>query len=201
MDKNLLTDDMVTELVIFWQKHHNLVADGMAGPKTRATFKSVPTFSTKDKQVHPLAWEALTVANRELGNGEETGNNRGPDVRRYRGDAVAAAWCAAFVSWCYEQAARDLSNMKLPFARSHGAKKLYKNIGKAGSFVSRPLPGDVVCWDRGKAGSWQGHIGFVVKVQGSTFWTIEGNVGAFPSKVAVYRHELDEARLVGFARL
>lgn len=203
LDKGLLTVQQVTHLVRFWQEHHGLVVDGKAGPNTRTSInterhKNVIVASSAN--LPPLAHEALMLAQREKGNGESSGNNAGPDIRRYRGDSISAAWCAAFVSYCYEQAAAKLG-VAMPFKRSHGAKRLYRRIGKAGEFVKTPRPGDVVCWDRGKKGSWQGHIGFVVRVNGPTFWTIEGNVGAFPSKVAEYRHELDEARLVGFARI
>lgn len=153
-----------------------------------------------------IAREAVRVALGEIGKGEEGGNNRGPNVERYRrGSRVKAkrydgdgAWCAAFVSYCFAQGALPDD---LPFKPSWGAKRLYKNIGRAGEFAKMPQVGDVACWDRGARGSWQGHIGIVVSVDGVEFVTVEGNRGRFPSRVRKYDHDVGEGRLVGFARI
>ena len=150
-----------------------------------------------------LSSVALKIARMEVGCGESDGNNRGPDVERYRGDTIAGAWCASFASWCFEQAAEQM-NAPLPFKRSNGAKKLYRNVGRAGAFVDRPRVGDVACWQRGngsKADAWKGHVGIVSKVEGDRFWTIEGNRGKFPSRVREFEHRIGERRLIGFARI
>jgi len=153
------------------------------------------------KKLIPLGNAVASVARSEIGRGEEIANNQGDDVVRYRaGRKGSGAWCAAFVSWCAEEACRRL-DVAMPFARSGGAKKLYRNIGKAGSFVTVPEAGDVVCWHRGKAGSWQGHIAIVEKVgDDGIIHTIEGNVGRFPAKVKRLAHDVTHERLVGFAR-
>lgn len=187
----------IVEWVKLWQAMHGLEVDGMAGPKTQQSLKSPMSTVVVGSQ---LAIRALRIARAEMGQGETEGNNAGPAVRKYRKDSTAAAWCAAFLSWCFEQACEELG-LEMPFKRSHGAKRLYKNVWKAGSKHDTPQVGDLVCWDRGKLGSWHGHVGIVSRVEGPSFWTIEGNRGSFPSKVAEYRHEVGEARLMGFARI
>ena len=159
-----------------------------------------------------IAQRALEIAIMEVGAGEEGGNNRGKDVVRFReGSGVITkrydgdgAWCAAFVSYCYMRASVDLDE-SLPFDPSWGAKSLWKRASKAGARISPSaalLPGDIVCWDRGARGSWQGHVGIVWKADElPIFWTIEGNVGAFPSKVDKFKHALEEGRYLGAARV
>lgn len=152
-----------------------------------------------------LGFAARDIAAGEVGHGETLGNNRGPDVSRYRGvpfhqDTSRGSWCAWFASWCIAEGA-NLIGVECPIERTGGAKKLFRRCVRAGRRVSEPLPGDVVCWHRGKAGSWMGHVGIVSRVAGSSFWVYEGNRGKFPSRVQEYRHELDEAGLIGFARL
>ena len=76
-----------------------------------------------------LRERALEIALFEVGNGESQGNNRGPDVDRYRiggrvgGAGGSGAWCAAFVSYCYRRAAAELS-VSLPFETSSGARRV-----------------------------------------------------------------------------
>jgi hypothetical protein len=146
-----------------------------------------------------LALLALVHAQRELEAGareEPPGSNAGPWVHKYT-EGGTGAWCAAFVSWCYLQAAGPTP---LPFEVSRGAKRLYRRVGACGTFQGTPRPGDVVCWQRGARGSWKGHVGIVSRVDGEVFWSIEGNVGRV-GQVAEFRHEVGEGRLIGFARV
>ena len=200
------TDLMIVQLVAHWQSHHGLDIDGYCGPKTQQSLLD----ARQKPDINPESSEAglvgLQVAIKQIGKGEEGGNNSGPFVEMlkhkvYDGNTDDdGAWCAAFVSWCFEQA-YDQLDLQMPFAYSQGAKRLYRNIGNAGWFPEDPAPGDVVCWDRGKPGSWQGHIGFVEKVQDGVLHTIEGNVGRYPSKVKRFLHDMkSDARLVGYAR-
>jgi hypothetical protein len=99
---------------------------------------------------HGLALEALDVAKEEIGRGEAGGNNLGEAVITYRrGANDGAPWCAAFCAWCFEEAAKNLDR-ELNFKRSHGAKRLWARICKAGARVEEPAPGDVVLWHRGR---------------------------------------------------
>jgi len=150
----------------------------------------------------------LEVAREEIGNGEEGGNNAGPHVARYKrrslgldDDKDQGSWCASFLSWCIEEACGRMG-IAMPIRPSHGAKQLGKRIAAAGSKVEVPMPGDVVVWDRGKLKpggkpSWMGHVGIVERVElgagtstPSILHTIEGNVGAFPSVVRRFAHDL-----------
>ncbi len=197
----------IVSLVEAWQHGHNLEADGKCGPNTRASIEK----TWPGPEGEGLAVKALAVAIENIGKGEEGGNNSGPFVemlhgKEYDGDPDNdGSWCAAFVSWCFEQACQG-SGSEMPFVRSVGAKRLFQRIGDAGEKVHLPFlqPGDVVCWDRGQPGSWQGHIGFVEFLEdGSILHTVEGNVGRFPAKVRRFVHDLDnpESRLQGFARI
>jgi len=165
-------------------------------------FESFIEKSTKTIDMIKLKRKALEIAISEIGNGEKGANNSGDDVIRYRyGVDTKDAWCASFVSYCFKEASKDLK-INLPFQISSGAKKLFKNISTAGFTTDYPLAGDVICWHRGKQGSWQGHIGFVEKVShDGLIHTIEGNVGNYPAKVARFVHDIQYERLVGFASL
>jgi len=199
------TDEMMTHLVKHWQDSKGLTVDGYCGPKTQQSlslsmFGNIPGASN-------LGLMALEVAIKEIGNGEIGGNNSGPHIARYKGipddgdPDDDGAWCASFISYCCSSAA-DILGIKLPFKTSNGAKALYKYVCEAGTKVALPQPGDLICWDRGKPGSWQGHIGIVESYESGVVHTIEGNVGRFPSHVKRLSHDLDrEPRLMGFARM
>jgi gamma-polyglutamate biosynthesis protein CapA len=147
---------------------------------------------------------ALEIAIENIGRGEEGGNNLGPFIEMVHGNpdpddpegqaSREGPWCSSFVSWCFEKACKQLG-VEMPFKRAGTAKRLWKNIKNVGSEPKKPLPGDVVCWDRQEEDSWQGHIGFVEKVEGNTLHTVEGNVppeevGSWPSKVKRFQHDL-----------
>jgi hypothetical protein len=191
----------IAELVRTYQRDCGLTVDGMFGPRTRHSM------DTRHLQSE-LGLETLEIAVAELGNGEVGGNNSGPHVARYKGieddgdPDNDGAWCASFISWCISEAAEEL-NVKLPLKTSHGAKRLYKNaVSGGGLVVARPQAGDLVCWDRGRPGSWQGHIGIVERVEGDVMYTVEGNVGRYPSVVRRMMYDLSrQDRLVGFVRI
>ena len=198
------TDAMLTRLVSRWQVYASLEVDGYCGIQTQTSLRAELAGVLADAS--PLGRDALLVAVEQLGRGESGGDNSGEFVEMLHGktfdgnDDDDGAWCAAFVSWCFEKACAE-SEMTMPFKRSGVAKSLFRRIGNAGSFPSVPASGDVVCWDRGKRGSWQGHIGFVERCDRGIIHTIEGNVGAFPAKVRRLSHDLTmTSRLVGFAR-
>ena len=205
IDQGKFTPDMIAQLVAFWQSNHDLGVDGKCGPNTQVSLQNAT--GVQPEPVSTVAGiRALEIAIENIGQGEEGGNNSGPLVERikhldYDGDDDDdGAWCAAFVSWCFGQAYAELGE-PMPFAYSQGAKATWKNVGNAGSFPSEPAPGDVVCWDRGDPGSWQGHIGFVEKVENGILYTVEGNVGSYPSKVRRFQHVLaDQTRLEGYGR-
>ncbi len=205
MDNGHLTLQHIRIMTRFWQEHHpGLAVDGQCGPMTQASMVAAVTGSS-------LGAKALEVAIAWLGEGEEGGNNSGPFVealhrKEYDGDPDDdGAWCAAFVSSCFEKACEQLE-LEMPFRRSGGAKVLMRRVGNAGAFVSAPdiQPGDVVAWDRGAVGSWQGHVGIVERYDAAAglLHTIEGNVGRYPSKVRRFVHDMSkQTRLEGISRI
>lgn len=182
-----------------------------------------------------IAAMSLVVAREQLGRGEAGGNNRGRWVVEYRGGKDdGGAWCAALVSYDFEEAAervgydlpwgrdghvRRVLGVRLPFARSNGAKRLTERIAAAGRWVVEPrerhaplvMPraleldppraGDVICWHRGRG--WQGHVAHVEHCEDTSLTIIEGNAGAYPAVVRrrtlAYRQWA--AGLHGIARL
>lgn len=154
-----------------------------------------------------IAALVLDVARAEIGKGEEGGNNAGPHVAKYKRiaddadeDANRGAWCASFCSWVAIQA-YERAGQPLPFRPSHGAKRLGRRLAKAGGKLDAPRPGCVVVWDRGKLQpngkpSIFGHVGIVERIlfsedgQPSIMYTIEGNVGRYPSRVRRFAHDL-----------
>jgi hypothetical protein len=214
MSLGRLTDSHITHLVKFWQEHHDLEVDGYCGPKSQESIHA-DQFGA-DSEPSKIGLAALQVAIGEIDNGEIGGNNSGPDVARYHGiaddgdDDDDGAWCASFVSYCCTVGADNIG-VALPFKASRGAKALHKKIvgSKEGRFipVNQALPGDIVVWDRGPLlangkPSWMGHTGFVEKLEGSILYTVEGNVGRFPSKVKRFMHDLTrDTKVIGCARI
>lgn len=175
-----------------------------------------------DVEVHPAAEAAVRQAIRELGRGERHRNNGGAVLHRYRDypfgrDADMSRsigeWCAFFVGYCFEEGCRR-AGIPMPFKRRFyddrrgrmmpvgGAKALGQRMLMS---EGREVPvdsvrrGDVLVWDRGRAGSRAGHIGIVEKVdrETRTIHTIEGNVGRFPAKVRRRQWDMDRpGRLV-----
>jgi hypothetical protein len=174
----------------------------LLGPIAAAwhTLRLHPPTASPALRLSQIGLAALDVARQEIGHGEVGRNNAGPDLDRYRAGGPGGPWCAAFVSHCLEQGARQIG-ATLPLRRSHGARTLFARCVAAGERVEDPRPGDVVLWSRGAANSWTGHVGIVSRVENRGFWSVEGNRGAFPSRVREYGHECGEANLIGFARL
>jgi hypothetical protein len=148
-----------------------------------------------------LSKSAASQALSDIGKGEIGGNNRGPYVWSLTGRRTSGAWCAAAVHTWFERAAAQLGR-KLPWRRSHGARRLAKRIAAAGQWISKdqqPHVGDVAVWSRGRL-PWQGHVGIVVESSADGFFSVEGNVGRYPALVRRFPHTLAEPRLLGFAR-
>ena len=202
---------MLKDVVAAWQEEHGLVADGFCGPKTQQALFDAREMNL-EAVLSDLHRAALEEARRCIGKGEEGGNNSGEFVeailgKEYDGDDDDdGAWCAAFMSHCFEVAS-ERCGVDLPFSTSFGAKALFRNVKRAGSGDRTPRPGDLVCWDRGKLNpdgtkSWQGHVGIVERVENGIFHTIEGNRGGYPSKVRRFKYHLEtDDRLEGFARV
>lgn len=117
---------------------------------------------------------------------EEGGNNRGPMIRKYLASLdppikVDAPWCAAFVAYVSDVAARGLGIRNPLDAVKHEALvQSYYNefrLDVLGPAI-RPEPGDLALFKFGKTETWN-HIGFVAQppTVGTIFWACEGNTG------------------------
>jgi hypothetical protein len=133
------------------------------------------------------------------------GNNRGPFVKKYlqpAGLPEGNAWCASFVSWCFREAAGDVSRM--PFKYSPGARALLKQFqgrgwshGPGSGYI--PEPGDLVFWWRVRMDGWQGHVGFVHQVKDGMLYTIEGNKSPAVQGFSYVLSRMD--KLLGFGQV
>ena len=105
------------------------------------------------------------------------------------------------MSTCLERACETLGQ-NMPFNRSGGARRLFKNASSFGRVLADnedPIPGDIVCWSRGTS-AWMGHIALVERFADGVIHTIEGNVGPYPSKVKRLKHPRNASNLIGIAR-
>lgn len=197
-----------------------LKVDGEVGPLTkwaldlalgRIAPKDIPSASApsslgRPEGVSERGWKAVKVARRELGKGEQGGDNRGPDVRRYHavtGANEGDSWCASFVSYCFQ----DGNPGAMPYEPTAGARETLKRFKAKGwtydaGVASLPEPGDIVVFTRGPVEGWMGHIGIVDGYENGIVTTIEGNKGSFPSVVRRYQYTLGQIdKLLGWGRV
>ncbi len=110
----------------------------------------------------------------QIGVREQGGANRGEQVEQYLaavGFAPGYAWCAAFVSWCYQQV--DVQHPQSAWVPSYSKKQ--NLIYQRGQFIKKlPRAGDVfmIWFDRLNRPA---HIGFVDEWKGHWVTTVEGN--------------------------
>ena len=119
-----------------------------------------------------LTARVLEVAAGEVGV-KEVGINRGERVELYQatvGIPPGSSWCAAFVFFCFEQAARDLGLVN-PLPKTGGVHKMFRRSPEPYR-IFHPLPGAVYFHD---SGCGLGHAGIVESVAGDHIVGIEGN--------------------------
>lgn len=115
---------------------------------------------------------------------EQGGNNRGPRIRQYldgAGIAVDAPWCAAFVHYCADGAARALGAVNpLDDVQLEAlVQSYYDRLQGSEVQPADVLPGDLALFRFGGSERWN-HIGLVAQPPrpgATTFWTVEGNTG------------------------
>lgn len=204
-----------------------LQVDGVVGPLTRWAL-----FTRNQADAHllqPLGYPkssfaprcALSEAVVDYARGEmrerarEIGeNNGGPFVERYAG-REGVAWCAHFVSYVVELAAKS-EHVEMPFHSTGGARNILRQLERKGLTWSLdgdldevadddsriPRPGDLVFWWRDAPDSWKGHVEIVVSYRDGQLWTIGGNRGSFPAPVRVFSYVVErERKMLGFGRL
>jgi len=134
-----------------------------------------------ETQALGLSAAAVEYAVSQLGVVEQAaGDNAGPEIEAYLasvGLEAGYAWRAAFVHWCFGQAA-DAAAVRNPFPRTAGCLEAWsmtppaRRISRARAILNPELvrPGLVFVVDLG-AGA--GHVGFVRCVAGVALTTIE----------------------------
>lgn len=123
-------------------------------------------------------------------------SNRGPRVEAYLqsvGLGPGYSWCAAFVYWCFAQAAGTGAS---PLVKTGGCIDHWIRSEKAGArriraaeAVGNPgllRPGHIFIMDHGKG---LGHTGIIERISGGLLHTIEGNTDASKTREGggVYR--------------
>jgi len=143
---------------------------------------------------------ALKTAVTQIGKCENPlGSNWGVPVKDYLksvGITFPAAWCAAFVYWCFEQNAKGNN----PLVKTGGVLAHWNKADKKFRVVGEPQAGDIFIMDFGKG---LGHTGIVESVNGDYLHTIEGNSNNTGSRngIMVVRHiRLKKSINKGFLR-
>lgn len=119
--------------------------------------------------------KAVLVAKTQLGKAEEPkGSNWGKPVQDYLasvGIKFPASWCAAFIYWCFNEAAKELK-VTNPLIKTGGVLAHWNQANVKYKVVGDPQAGDIFIMDFGKG---LGHTGIVTSVEKNTIHTIEGN--------------------------
>lgn len=176
-------DSLTISIVKAFQRASRLLVDGVVGPKTWwALFGG--------EEVSPLVSAVLTLAKSQIGVREYPLNsNRGPIVDQYlRSCGLDPAtgnypWCAAFVEWCFSNAAAQLA-IKSPCPKTAGCLNLWALAGFEQSglkrITAREAQMDPTLVRPGmqmilKLSDTAGHTGLISDVSGAKWKTIEGN--------------------------
>jgi len=181
-----------------------LKPDGLVGAITWAALFGGTSSGSVTRASDDLLREALKIAASQIGVLEQPlGSNRGPKVDRYLEAAGLDPtqgnfpWCAAFVFWCFNEAAKALER-KNPVIRTAGVLDHWERAGAAGieritaakahMHESLVRPGHVFIIDTGNPGGG-GHTGLVEEVVAGKLVTIEGNTNAGGSRegIGVFR--------------
>lgn len=156
-----------------------------------------PNFTRSPNSENNLMGEVLRIAGTQLDVREmPLGSNGGPEVDKYLksvGLPTGNPWSAAFIYWCFDRAAYNLS-IENPLTRSASFARILPVIGSNGflsvaNAIADPdliRPGMVFLIN---FGGGQGHVGIVEGRSGDFIETIEGNVNDFGGRegVGVFR--------------
>lgn len=193
------TESAVKLFQTLFRDVHNrpLEADGIVGPLTWESLFETP-FKPDADPPSDLLREALSIAQSQVGVMEKPiGSNRGKEVEKYQasvGIPPATFWCAAFVYFCFNEAAKNLG-VTNPVFKTGGcldhwnntkAKKIKAKDGRDDPSLIKP--GHIFIIDHGGG---HGHTGIVKRVEGGRLITIEGNSNPNGSSNGIGVFELD----------
>ena len=187
-----------------------LVVDGKVGSITWAALFGQDAVPSAHETSDLLLAKTLEVATSQIGVMESPpGSNRGPEVDEYirrvgLNPKGQFAWCAAFVYFCFDEAAKTLgqSNPVIKTggvldhwerARAEGIRRLLAS--KAVQNPELVQPGHIFVIDTGDPGG-AGHTGLVLEVNGGKLVTIEGNTNDNGSREGVGVFKRDGRKIV-----
>jgi Putative peptidoglycan binding domain/CHAP domain len=181
----------------------SLDVDGRVGPITWAALFGSASVPVGDAAPSPLLAGVLAFAATQVGVMEDPlGSNRGPQVDAYLravgcDPADNLAWCAAFVYFCFDQAAGTLGRAN-PVVKTAGVLDHWTKAGQRK--IPRVLQADAI-HDPSlvkpgfifilSSGGGHGHTGLVVEVLPGKLITIEGNTndGGSREGIGVFRRD------------
>jgi cell wall-associated NlpC family hydrolase len=159
-----------------------LTMDGKVGAITWEALFGPEVVPMVEEPGSELRQKALAVAISQIGVMEQpAGSNKGPEVNAYLASAGLGPgyyWCAAFVYWCFNDAAKQLGRtnplVKTAGCQDHWNRTKAKKILRVQAVNNPGLikPGAIFIIKTGKT---SGHTGMVEKVEGGFVHTIEGN--------------------------
>lgn len=161
-----------------------LAVDGQVGPVTWAALFGTASLPAM-KPGTTLAAAALKFAETQVGVMEDPpASNRGREVEQYLasvGIGPGNAWCAAFVYFCTDQAAKT-AGLANPLPKTGGVLDMWRRSLKAGlpcltaaqaqAQPSLVTSGMIFIMDFGEG---KGHTGFVKALSDGRLATVEGN--------------------------
>lgn len=191
LDLDGVFDQRLTSAIKLFQTRHSdeagtpLKADGQIGPVTWGVLFPENPVLVDNAAPSPLLAAALSVAASQIGVQETPGRaNRGPQVDAYLRAAGLDpegehySWCAAFVYWCFQQAAERLGRAN-PLVRTAGCLEHWNRatcakVARQAALNNPSLirPGFIFIIDHGQG---SGHTGIVESSAGGLLTTIEGN--------------------------
>lgn len=151
---------------------------------------------TKEDNVCVSNEQILNIALGEVGNNEADGTHA--KYLAMFGYSSGTAWCAAFVSWCANEAGIDQSIIP----HTAAVREFLAYFQKSGTFHElssnySPTPGDLIIWQA----HGRSHIGIVKEYNDTTgvLTTVEGN-SSNAVRINTYQYaNLESQGVVGFA--
>lgn len=179
------------------QNGNPLEIDGKLGSISWNVFFDEVEVPVQQDAPNTLLTEVVRIAKSQVGIMEKPpGSNRGPEVDKYldcAGCPPGLFWCAGFVYWCVNEAAKNLGRSN-PAFKTGGCLAHWNNTkGKkitTAEAVNKPSlikPGHIFIMDHGKG---MGHTGIITKVEGGFLTTIEGNSNTGGSRNGIGVFEL-----------
>ena len=175
-----------------------LIADGKIGAITWETLFGTQSVINTDTTSSAFLTSLIQMATKEIGVREvPAGSNKGPRVKQYLNSVSLNEgyfWCAAFVFFCAEQAAKSLGKTnpvyKTAGCLDHWNKTTATKVKTADALNDNSLVkvGSIFIISHGNG---MGHTGIVTKVHGGFIDTIEGNSNPSGSSNGIGVFELE----------